>query len=269
MVWVAWEVSVQVINVNISHLVFVRRCASDLGQTVAGPLLIENKCYPVLQSNCVSTAVHSLCNWGPDVCKHTKMIITFTHFYVAPVTLTRSVIFHSRTRLAFTLLHGCFFPPRSLQLMLQLYVKPLLEYHRVITLMPVISVTLISNACRYFAGEHQRFSFTVLSCVRQIEFFFRHALIQDKAKNAERNAGEGTFLYIISWIMNCIHPSLWRCVVLHKQSREISMLLQIKVLQSTHFFSNTTILFTKIVMYSNLVYLLYSTLPWYINFIQL
>lgn len=65
----------------------------------------------MLQSNCVSTAVHSLCNWGPDVCKHTKMIITFTHFYVAPVTLTRSVIFHSRTRLAFTLLHGCVSPP--------------------------------------------------------------------------------------------------------------------------------------------------------------
>lgn len=237
MVWVAWEVSVQVINVNISHLVFVRRCASDLGQTVAGPLLIENKCYPVLQSNCVSTAVHSLCNWGPDVCKHTKMIITFTHFYVAPVTLTRKCYISLTNKVSIHFITWLFFsPPRSLQLMLQLYVKPLLEYHRVITLMPVISVTLISNACRYFAGEHQRFSFTVLSCVRQIEFFFRHALIQDKAKNAERYAGEGTFLYIISWIMNCIHPSLWRCVVLHKQSREISMLLQIKVLQSTHFF---------------------------------
>lgn len=111
MVWVAWEVSVQVINVNISHLVFVRRCASDLGQTVAGPLLIENKCYPVLQSNCVSTAVHSLCNWGPDVCKHTKMIITFTHFYVAPVTLTRKCYISLTNKVSIHFITWLFFSP--------------------------------------------------------------------------------------------------------------------------------------------------------------
>lgn len=35
----------------------------------------------------------------------------------------------------------------------------------------------------------------MLSCVRQMDFFSRHALIQDKAENTERCAGGGALLY--------------------------------------------------------------------------
>lgn len=117
-----------------------------------------------------------------------------------------SAIFHSWTRLAFTLLHG-FFPPVCLQLMLLFYVKPLLEYHWVITLTLVISVTYNCNCLWLF--WQGTFHYLVIC---ETDFFFLLPSCSDSRQSREhRGPGWGverSFMFIFKWSITCIHSSL-------------------------------------------------------------
>lgn len=120
-----------------------------------------------------------------------------------PPSVTHAAIFHSWTRLAFALLHGLF--SVCLQLMLQFYVEPLLEYHWVITLTLVISVTHNCNCLGLFWQGPWKDLFP-LSChvwerclfllfIYLFIFSCRHTLFHDKAENAEGQTGVGMFFY--------------------------------------------------------------------------
>lgn len=86
-----------------------------------------------------------------------------------PPSVTHAAIFHSWTRLAFALLHGLF--SVCLQLMLQFYVEPLLEYHWVITLTLVISVTHNCNCLGLFwQGPWKDLFHYLVMCERDVYF---------------------------------------------------------------------------------------------------
>lgn len=144
----------------------------------------------------MSTTVHSLSATEGQMCVNTLKCLSGSLTSTTIKQQWHSAIFHSWTRLAFTLLHGFSFfsPPVCLQLMLLFYVKPLLEYHWVITLTLVISVTYNCNCLWLF--WQGTFHYLVI-CETDIFFSFsRHALIQDKAENTEGQAGGRAFLYV-------------------------------------------------------------------------